>query len=67
MTPAQIIQLIVTLEPLALPLINDIKALFAAHPGLTIDQVVALVAAIHGVNADTLAAIAADQAAHVSQ
>ena len=64
MTPAAIISLIATLEPLALPLINDITALFKAHPTLTVDQITALVNAIHSVNADTLATIAADQAAH---
>lgn len=61
MTPA-IIQLILTLEPLAVPLIKDIASLFKAHPQLTPDMLMALVTAIHSVNADTLAIIAADQA-----
>jgi len=62
-----ILQLILTLEPLALPVIEDIVALFKAKPGMTADQLVALVqiaAAIHTTNADTLATIAADQKAH---
>ncbi len=63
MTPA-ILQLILTLEPLAVPVIKDIAALFKAHPALTPDMLLALVTAIHQTNADTLAAIAADEAAH---
>ncbi len=63
MTPA-ILQLILTLEPLAVPLIKDIASLFKAHPQLTPDMLMALVTAIHQTNADTLATIAADEAAH---
>lgn len=62
MNPTQIIQLALALEPLVLPLINDVKALLAAHPQLTLDQITAVVTAIHSANADTLATIAADQA-----
>jgi len=63
MTP-QILQLILTLEPLALPLIKDIASLFKAHPALTPDMIVALVTAIHQTDAATLATIAADEASH---
>lgn len=66
MTPA-ILQLILTLEPLAVPLIKDIASLFKAHPQLTPDMLMALVTAIHQTNADTLATIAADEAAHPPQ
>ncbi len=66
MIPA-ILQLILTLEPLAVPLIKDIASLFKAHPQLTPDMLMALVTAIHQANADTLAVIAADEAAHPAQ
>jgi hypothetical protein len=67
MNPVSILQLILSLEPLALPVIQDIIALFKAKPALTSDQLVMLVqiaASIHATNAETLATIAADQAAH---
>jgi hypothetical protein len=64
MNAAALIQLFLVLEPLAVPLVKDIAALFKAHPQLTPDQLTALVAAIHSTNADTLATIVADQAAH---
>ena len=67
-TAASIIGLITLLEPLAVPLIADIKAIFTKYPAMTPDQMTALVqqlaAAIHTTNAETLALIAADQAAH---
>jgi hypothetical protein len=63
MTPA-VIQLILALEPLAVPLIKDIASLFRAHPQLTPDQLMLIITAIHTADADTLATIAADQAAH---
>ena len=63
MTPA-IIQLIIALAPEVVPLIKDIAGLFKAHPQLTPDMIQSLVAAIHSTNADTLATIAAWEAAH---
>jgi hypothetical protein len=63
MTPA-IIQLIIALEPAAVSLIKDIASLFKAHPQLTPDMIMALVNTIHATNADTLATIAAWEAAH---
>ena len=62
MNPA-LIQLILTLEPLAVPLIKDIASLFKAHPQLTPEMLMALVTEIHSTNSETLAIIAADQAA----
>ena len=63
MNPA-LISLIIQLEPLAVPLIKDIASLFKAHPALTPDMLMALVTAIHTTNEDTLATIAAYEAAH---
>ena len=47
-------------------LIADIVALFKKHPALTPDTLALIVAQIHSTNQDTLATIAADQAAHGS-
>ncbi len=58
------LSLVVTLEPLLVPLVKDIAALFKAHPELTPEQLMSLVSTIHAKNAETLATIAADQAAH---
>lgn len=66
MTPA-ILQLILTLEPLAVPLIKDIASLFKAHPQLTPEMLMALIQQVHATNADTLTIIAADEAAHPAQ
>ena len=57
-----ILQLAITLEPLIVPLIADVAALFKKHPQLTSDALSGLIAEIHATNADTLATIAADQA-----
>jgi hypothetical protein len=68
-TAASIISLIAMLEPLAIPLVKDIQAIFTKYPNMTPDQMTALVqqlaTAIHATNADTLSLIAADQAAHL--
>lgn len=66
MTPA-IIQLIIALEPALVPLIKDIAGLFKSHPQLTPEMILAMVNAIHATNADTLATIAAWEAAHPQQ
>ncbi len=63
MTPATL-QLILALEPLAMVLAKDVAALFKKHPQLTPEQILSIVTAIHETNADTLAIIEADQAAH---
>ena len=63
MTPA-IIQLIIALEPALVPLIKDLAGLFKSHPQLTPEMIMAMVTAIHSTNADTLATIAAWEAAH---
>lgn len=64
MTAAVLIQLIATLGPLAVPLIQDLVAVFKAHPQLPPDVIVQLVALIHSANANTIATVDADQAAH---
>lgn len=62
------LSLITTLEPLAVPLINDISALVKKRPDLTPEQLTALISelaqAVHTINAETLALITADQQAH---
>jgi len=63
MTPA-LLQLIIALAPEVPALVKDIASLFKAHPQLTPDMLAALITAIHCAKADTLAVIAADQAAH---
>lgn len=68
MNPATWLTIITTLEPLAVPLIKDLVALFRAHPNLTPEQLAAVVSelavSIHATNAETLALIMADQQAH---
>lgn len=66
MSPA-LLQLIIMGEPLAMTLAKDIAALFKKHPQLSPDDIALIVGAIHTANADTLAVIAADQAAHPPQ
>ena len=67
-TAGSIISLITLLEPLVLPLVADIKTMLTKYPSMTPDQLAALVqqlaAAIHATNAETIALVAADQAAH---
>jgi hypothetical protein len=58
------ITLAVALEPALVPLIKDIAGLFKSHPQLTPEMIASLVTAIHATNADTLAVIAAWEAAH---
>jgi len=60
----QWLTLAITLEPLVATVIKDLASLFKAHPELTAEQIQAIVNSVHSKNADTLALIEADQAAH---
>ncbi len=64
---AAILQLIIQGEPLVFALAKDLIALAKKHPQLTPEDLSLIVTAVHGTNADTLAVIAADEAAHPPQ